>query len=109
MNACYAAEAAHVSAKLDTLVAQLRQRLDTARGKGLMQTEAIWTKYRDATCKWQADMWEGGSIQPTEYALCVIALTWERIGLLKLHLCEGEGMTGPCSESDAYARPAGGR
>ena len=104
MNACSAERARRSAALLDSLIQDLRGHLEQAQFAQLLSVQRDWTQYRDGHCKWQAHFAEGGSIQPTEYATCIDALTWNRIDELKLNLCEGNGMTGACTASAKYDR-----
>jgi uncharacterized protein YecT (DUF1311 family) len=90
---------------LDGLLKELAAKLDAPNKERLEEVQSQWVKYRDAHCHWQAAFFEGGSVQPTMYSTCISALTWNRIKELKLDLCEGAGMTGPCEASKRYDRP----
>ena len=104
MNACYAEVAQRTTAKLDTLVRQLLQRLAPSRRAGLQASQAAWIKYRDLECRWEEDAVDGGTVGPLIGGTCMIDLTWKRIDELKLHLCDDEGMSGACTESKRYDR-----
>lgn len=107
MNACFAREAARVGALLDMLLKEIRPSLDAAERKGLDAAQVQWSRYRDVHCHWVASASEGGTIQPTVQATCLADVTWERIGALKLALCEGGvGLGSPCAASHRYDRPA---
>ena len=105
MNQCFALEARQDLKLLDTLMKELGDRLDPVQKEHLEEVQSQWVKYKDAHCEWQAAFFEGGSVQPTMYSTCGIALTLNRIEELKLDLCEGAGMTGPCEESKRYDPP----
>ena len=105
MNVCVAERARRSSALLDSLIQDLRGHLNPTEYAQLLNVQHTWAEYRDSHCKWQAHFFEGGSIQPTQYATCVDALTWNRIDELKVDLCEGYGMTGDCRPSARYDRP----
>ena len=104
MNACFAERARRSAALLDSLIQDLRGHLEHAQFAQLLDVQRDWTQYRDGHCKWQAHVAEGGSIQSTEYATCMDVVTRNRIDELKLNLCEGNGMTGPCTASAKYDR-----
>ena len=104
MNECFAREAEHDQQLLDALLKELGDKLDPAETGRLQGVQLEWTKYRDSHCHWQAGFSEGGSIQPTVYSTCISALTWNRIDELKVDLCEGAGLTGPCEASKRYDR-----
>jgi uncharacterized protein YecT (DUF1311 family) len=105
MNRCFAAEASRVSALVEALLREIRPRLEETERTALEKAQVTWVQYRDAHCDWSASLFEGGSIQPTIHATCVIDLTWERIDKLKLMLCEGQGLNGACAASLRYDRP----
>jgi uncharacterized protein YecT (DUF1311 family) len=107
MNQCFAREAARINALLEALLNEIRTSLEGAQRTGLVAAQAQWVRYRDAHCTWLASLSEGGSIQPSVRATCLADTTWERIGGLKLTLCEGRGLTGPCSASRRYDRRRG--
>ena len=108
MNACFAREATRVTALLDALLTQIRPSLHEAERQGLEEAQRHWVRYRDAHCSWVASGAEGGSIQPTVRATCLANVTWDRIGELKLTLCEGgAALGGPCAASRRYDRPPG--
>lgn len=53
-------------------------------------------------CQWQANFFEGGSVQPMWHAICLTQQYRDRIEALRLNLCMGNGMTGECEESLKY-------
>jgi hypothetical protein len=71
----------------------------------LQAVQQTWKAFRDNDCQWQADAFTGGSIQPAIYAECILALTEARIADLRLQLCEGFGVRGPCAKSRKYDLP----
>jgi uncharacterized protein YecT (DUF1311 family) len=105
MNQCFEREAKQDQLLLDALLKELAAKLDAPNKERLEEVQSQWGKYRDAHCRWQAGFFEGGSVQPTMYSTCLSALIWNRIDELKLNLCEGAGMTGPCEASKRYDRP----
>ena len=107
MNVCFGRIARTDNALLEALVKELLGTLSASEGNELRSAQALWVKYRDAHCAWQARFFEGGSVQPTMKAGCYSELTWQRIDSLREDLCEGAGMTGPCPESEKYDRPKG--
>jgi uncharacterized protein YecT (DUF1311 family) len=104
VNRCFAEHAQRSAALLDTLIAALRAHLDSAQYTELLKVESDWSTYRHDHCTWQARFFEGGSVQPTIYWTCLNDLTWARIRDLAINLCEGNGMTGSCTESERYER-----
>jgi uncharacterized protein YecT (DUF1311 family) len=102
LNDCAAKAAAGSARRLQKLLAEIASRVDSTRAVGLREVQARWVRYRDGQCKWEADAFTGGSVQPMEYSYCIAGLTEERIAGLKEELCEGSGMTGPCAASRKY-------
>ena len=49
----------------------------------LIQAEKDWVKFRDSHCKFEASQYEGGSIQPLIYSICLEELTKKRIEEIK--------------------------
>jgi len=103
LNECLAQDAqrlSEVAAKLDQEIA--------AKYSGAGRAEALalhdqWLAYRERECRWEASLFEGGSIKATIYAGCLVHLTRDRIERRRILLCEGAPMTGECEESRAYA------
>jgi uncharacterized protein YecT (DUF1311 family) len=104
-NICTANEAATLDRRLNQLVTEISSGVDSTRSVQLKSVQKKWETFRDTDCEWRADAFAGGSIQPAVYSQCVIALTKARIAELKLQLCEGFGVRGPCAESRRYDLP----
>jgi uncharacterized protein YecT (DUF1311 family) len=105
-NACLAREATRVNTLLDALLNEIRPSLAESQRQGLEDAQRHWVRYRDAHCDWVASSAAGGTIQPTVRATCLANVAWERIGELKLTLCEGgAGLGAPCAASRRYDRP----
>lgn len=77
MNEC--ASLAHEQA--DRRLNQLYRQLD--KTPALVAAEKAWIAYRDAECAYQAQRYEGGSMQPQVYSSCLAALTEDRIRQLR--------------------------
>jgi uncharacterized protein YecT (DUF1311 family) len=106
MNECFAREAKQDQQLLEELLKELNGRLGGSEKERLAEAQSLWSRYMDAHCRWRASFFEGGSVQPTMHSTCISSLTWNRIEELKLVLCEGAGMTGPCEASKRYDRPS---
>jgi len=104
-NICTANQAEISDQRLRRLLAEVSSNADSGRRVQLARVQQRWTVFRDSECEWQTDAFAGGTIQPVVYSQCVIALTEERIAHLKLQLCEGGGMRGPCDASRQYDLP----
>ncbi|GAB3549952.1 hypothetical protein GCM10027343_32400 [Noviherbaspirillum agri] len=71
-----------------TLVSKLKHK---SIREDLRTAQRAWVTYRDAECKFNTALWEGGSIRPMENAFCLMRITEERTRQLNDHLnCEGE-------------------
>jgi uncharacterized protein YecT (DUF1311 family) len=101
-NICAGNKAAHSERRLTQLLAAVSSSADSVRRAQLGSVQEKWKTFRDSDCQWQADAFTGGSIQPVVYSECITALTEARIADLKLQLCEGFGVRGPCVESRKF-------
>ena len=102
MNVCAGRAADAADRTLRTLLAELRGNLRPGAQAELRELQSQWMALRDRDCRWEQSFFEGGSVAPMINASCRAAFTQERIGRLKLFLCEGAGMTGPCEASRRY-------
>ena len=103
MNQCASKQATASDRRLKQLLADLVANSDSSRAAELRRVQGLWTRYRDAHCKWDSNMFAGGSMQPLEYAGCFGQLTEERVAILKHQLCEGGG---DCEASRKYDNPS---
>jgi uncharacterized protein YecT (DUF1311 family) len=102
MNTCAGRAAEAASAKLARLVKELEPKLDPQARDEFRNIQAQWNEYRHRDCNWERDMFGRGSVAPMVYGYCSAARTSERIERLKILLCEGAGVTGPCEASRKY-------
>lgn len=102
MNWCAAYHASRTANLLDELLAELENRIWEEAWTELQNTQEIWGQYRDQDCLWKSNFVFGGSIEPLRRGLCFAVHNKERLDSLKLLLCEGAGMTGPCEASEYY-------
>ena len=111
MNVCFIEQSKETDRLLGQLLKDLRARMQEAGTEQqyveLEQVQAAWLESRDADCGWEGEFYEGGTIQSTIVSTCEIRMTWERIDLLKVYMCDGWGMHIPCAESRRYDRPQG--
>ncbi|MEA5470247.1 lysozyme inhibitor LprI family protein [Spirulina sp. 06S082] len=90
MNLCATKEAGEADAKLNRVYGQLRDKVkDTAQETRLIAAQTAWITFRDADCEYSQRRYDGGSIMPAIYALCVIDLTEKRTQTLEDYLEEG--------------------
>jgi len=102
MNTCAGRDAEAANSRLETLLRELHTSLTPSSVEELRTIQADWARLRERDCQWEKSLFSGGSVAPLVYARCVEARTLERINRLKLFLCEGSGMTGPCEASERY-------
>jgi uncharacterized protein YecT (DUF1311 family) len=88
--------------RLAALLAELDGGLESHERQALAEVQARWAELRDLDCKWERSFFEKGSVAPLVYASCIATQTEQRIDRLRLFLCEGAGMTGPCEASRKY-------
>jgi uncharacterized protein YecT (DUF1311 family) len=103
---CLAAAADSLRKRLDTLLAELQRKLPTSRYSQLKVAQGRWSQYLVAHCKWEYGTAQGGTMASIMESGCEADLTADRIAELKVHLCEGEGLTGPCKASRRYDGPS---
>lgn len=93
VNDCSRREYEKADAEINSVYQQLMSSL--AEGEGgdvdqqkLKQAQLLWLKYRDADCESEASIYEGGTIRPAVYNLCLASVTRERAKRLKAFLAE---------------------
>jgi len=62
-----------------------REACDSAGKERLKKAQLAWIKYRDLCCEAEASIYEGGSLYGLAYTNCMIALTKERTGRLRVY------------------------
>lgn len=72
MSACAAAAAKAADTRLNAAYARLQLTPE------LKSAERAWIAFRDAQCAYEASVYEGGSIQPMTYSLCLERVTKAR-------------------------------
>ncbi|MCB9077318.1 MAG: DUF1311 domain-containing protein [Anaerolineaceae bacterium] len=102
LDACAASKATESAQKLSQLIEALQETISAEKWNELQALQTQWEPVRDANCTWEASFFEAGSIQPANYQLCLADYNQQRIDRLKIFLCEGAGMTGPCPASEQY-------
>lgn len=76
MLRCYSAEALAWTAVLDGALARTRE--NEQRAALLGPAQEAWRLWRDAECRYQASMYEGGSLAPVIASSCNADLTADR-------------------------------
>ena len=88
MNLCADREFRARDAALNRIYKQILAKLDPAEQDECREVGRAWLTYRDANCRFQAAVYEGGTIQPLVRAMCLTRLTESRIEDLKVQLDE---------------------
>lgn len=88
--------------KLKRLLDELHHTLTAAAWSELAAVQTRWETFRNRDCSWERQFFQDGSVAPLVYSQCLKTHTLQRIDRLKLFLCEGYGMTGPCEASEKY-------
>jgi uncharacterized protein YecT (DUF1311 family) len=73
-------------AELNKVYKQLIKILDGKEKQLLIKAQKDWLKFRDSHCEFEAEQYEGGSIQPLIYSTCLTDCTKNRIKDLKASL-----------------------
>lgn len=90
LNVCAGLRAQAADRRLNQVYQQLRNK----RGRGtesdrlLVAAEEAWIKYRDANCEFSQKRYEGGTIAPMIYSLCIESVTLQRVRELENYLKE---------------------
>ena len=90
-NACSRREYEEADAEMNKVYDQLMSELSGGGGKDqqkLKQAQLLWLQYRDANCESEASIYEGGTIRPAIYNLCLTSMTRERAMRIKAFLAE---------------------
>lgn len=83
MNQCAKAWYSQEDAKLNQVYNQVKSGLSSSRQAQLTDAELAWIDFRDANCEFEANQYEGGSIQPTIYYGCLAQVTANRTAELQ--------------------------
>ena len=102
LSACAESKSTESAQKLGQLIEALQETVSADKWNELQTLQTEWEQVRDANCTWEASFFGEGSVQPTNYQLCLANYNQQRIDRLKIFLCEGAGMTGPCPASEQY-------
>jgi len=57
---------------------------DGAARQRFFLAESLWLEYRQAACRSESDVHEGGSLAPVDFALCAVRLDRQHVAALKL-------------------------
>ncbi|MBP0017336.1 MAG: DUF1311 domain-containing protein [Cyanobacteria bacterium SBLK] len=87
MNLCTAKEAKEANEKLNEVYTKLQEKVKgTPQESRLLEAQNTWLAFRDADCEYSQRRYDGGSIMPMIYALCVVDLTEKRSQQLEEYL-----------------------
>jgi uncharacterized protein YecT (DUF1311 family) len=87
INMCMKEKMDALDAEMAKLIEQITSYSED-RGVAFLATQAIWLKYRETQSKYEASIYEGGTIQFSIYADCYIRLTKQRIEVIKIMIPE---------------------
>jgi uncharacterized protein YecT (DUF1311 family) len=90
-NACSRREYEKADAEMNHVYRQLMSELGGGSDKDqqkLRRAQVLWLQYRDANCESEASIYEGGTIRPAVYNLCLASMTRERAMRMKTFLAE---------------------
>lgn len=68
--------------QLNAAYRRLRERLDAADNQRLVAAQRFWTQYRDANCRAERDLYQGGTAASPAYLACLEAMTRAYAGTL---------------------------
>ena len=72
-----------VDAELNKVYKEVIKLLSEKENQLLIKAQRDWIKFRDSHCEFEANEYEGGSIQPLIYSSCLTERTKDRIKDLK--------------------------
>lgn len=90
--ACARRQLAEASRELERARADLSADLEPRTRQKLRAAERLWLRYRKANCDSEADIYEGGTIQPLIQLRCMARVTRERAAELK---AQAQTLRGP--------------
>jgi uncharacterized protein YecT (DUF1311 family) len=88
--------------RLHALLDALRASLPADAWRTLRRVQGEWHEFVERDCAWERRFAKGGSMASLVQARCQERHTLDRIAKLKVFLCEGRGLAGPCEGSHRY-------
>ncbi|WP_017305080.1 lysozyme inhibitor LprI family protein [Spirulina subsalsa] len=89
MNVCADQGAKEADVRLNEVYRQLRAKVaGTPQENRLIEAEKAWIDFRDKDCEFSRRRYDGGTIMPMIYAMCVNDLTQRRTEQLEAYLQE---------------------
>lgn len=80
---CFVEASQAADKDLNSYYGKLRKHLDSDSWKDLQEAERLWMQFRDANCKAEYNLYEGGSAGPTVRAACLESETRQRTADLR--------------------------
>ncbi|WP_348684923.1 lysozyme inhibitor LprI family protein [Aeromonas bestiarum] len=78
MNICAFQDYQRADAKINTAYKKLAATLDKEQLGRLKTAQRAWITFRDAQCRYEAGVYEGGTIAPLVHSSCLTNLTEQR-------------------------------
>ena len=104
MNQCAGSDLQRSRDRMQSLLRELRSRLDSESRRGIDSVQRRWDAYSRAQCRWEGAAYDGGSMRPMIEASCLAQRTEERIAVLKPFLCGRENQVQSCEAAKRYDR-----
>lgn len=86
INQCVQLDFQQQDDELNRIYQQYHEKLDNIRKEQLKQAQVVWINFRNLSCQYEADYYQGGSLAPMVYSSCLKDKTKERIGDLKNYI-----------------------
>ncbi len=80
---CFSKAGAQSDAELNSLYSKIKRVLDPKDLHQLQDAERLWIAYRDATCKAEKSLWNGGTGGNPAYLACIDDETRHRLDYLQ--------------------------
>ena len=80
---CFTSSASEADAELNRLYQKISLVLHPDNLRQLQEAERFWINYRDATCKAERSLWDGGTGQNPAYWACIDDETRHRLDYLQ--------------------------
>lgn len=78
LNRCSGKDAEREDALLNKNYKELMGKVDAKEKAQIKNVQLAWIKFRDLQCTYEADRYQGGSMQPMVYSSCLYQMTKQR-------------------------------
>ncbi|NHZ34953.1 lysozyme inhibitor LprI family protein [Massilia rubra] len=78
MNRCAGKDAGREDALLNKNYKELTGKVDAKEKAQIKTVQLAWIKFRDLQCNYEADRYEGGTMQPLVHSSCLYEMTKQR-------------------------------